>query len=76
MGWARGWSQAYTASDHGTYLIGGPHTDVWDPEAVLDLGLDQQEEEEAKMSGRDASYKQWYGHDTVVQILHNLGYVT
>lgn len=71
-----GGRQACIASDHGADLIGGPHTDVWDCEAVLDLGLDQQEEEEAKLSGIDASYKQWCGHDTAVQIftdyrLHN-----
>lgn len=64
-----GWRQASTASDHGADLIGGPHTDVFNREAMLDLGLDQQEEEEAKISGIDASYKQWCGHDTAVQIL-------
>lgn len=40
---------------------------------MLDLGLDQQEEEEAKISGRAIKYKQWYGHGTAVQILNITG---
>ena len=41
----------YDADLTSASVVGEPHAEVWDPRAMLDLDLDQQEEEEAKYQG-------------------------